>query len=68
MKRYLNRLASFIKDESGAEFIEYALVISIIAIMGVAIWRIGNLVLGKIKAAEESIINFGENTQILTGD
>ena len=53
MKRYIK---NFVNDESGQDLVEYALLLSILAVAGVAtLVSIGGLVSGDLTAAKTAI-------------
>lgn len=55
MKKFINTFKSFIKDDEGAELLEYAIVIIIVAAMAVVIYAIASSAKSKALQAQEAI-------------
>ena len=56
MKNYFKR---FIKDEDGSEFIQFALILLIVAILAVVIYAIADSVKDKLLGAKDAIDALG---------
>ena len=62
MKRFLNAIRSFIKDEDGFEFLQLAIVIIIVAGLAVVVYAIADNARAKLEEAGNLIEDMGNGT------
>lgn len=63
MKEYFKY---FIKNEDGGELIEYAIIIAIVAVLGIAVFNIASIAENKITGAGEAIAGIGPDANNAT--
>lgn len=62
MKKFFNTIKSFIKDESGFEFLQLAIVIIIVAGLAVVVYAIADNAKTKLEDAANVINDMGSGT------
>lgn len=60
MKNLAKTFKAFIKDESGAELLEYAIVVIIVAALASVVWVIAGKARAKVEQAQSAIDNLGD--------